>query len=405
MKIAPIVFAALISSLLISIPATAQECPSEREGNNSIAVADYVTSVPGSGCRQGSIDPADDWDYYSFDVDSPVSVTILTETQGDTVITLLDRGGSVIQENDDSEGSRSSRIDVYLLAGRYYVAVRSYGNASVIRSYILRIETPEPEGLESEDNGTIQTADEIGAIPGIASIRGSAGNGMDPQDDVDIFSVIVEAAGDSAPLVFTAILLADQQTAYDASAFTSVTLLDSDGARVEDFTWFEIEGAWSTYVPKPVPPGKYFLELRWPYATAPVGDYFVVVSSSFAEELSMPMHDSVWRSIEHDNTGALVGGSIHASGEMDRYTFTLSSRSRVTFTTFTGGDTIIALYGDSEMYEMLGMNDDISGDDRRSELQLSEVLDPEKAYYLTVKAYGGATIDRYILSLTIEPEP
>lgn len=115
-------------------------CISEIEPNDESVLADAMGAVPGNLCAMGSIDPIGDLDYYTFTVSTATTVTISTETSGDTRIALFDEIGNILAENDDvSVTDTSSWISTNLLAGTYYVGVRQFANSDWIPSYTLTV--------------------------------------------------------------------------------------------------------------------------------------------------------------------------------------------------------------------------------------------------------------------------
>jgi len=156
---------------------------SEVESNDSAGVADFITSIPGIGCMNGSISPVGDLDYYVFTVVTPTQVTIETLTPDDSEIRLMDEDGATIDQNDDvGSGQYRSRIIRNLSPGRYYVEVWEHGNDAEIHEYTLRV-FAEGCGSEVEPNDYNPIADYIGSVPGELCMTGS----IQYLGDVDYF--------------------------------------------------------------------------------------------------------------------------------------------------------------------------------------------------------------------------
>ncbi|MFC2082860.1 DVUA0089 family protein [Candidatus Bipolaricaulota bacterium] len=120
---------------------TGTSCVSEIEPNDDDFLADSLGILPGQLCASGSIDPAGDLDYFTFDVDVAGFVVLWTEATGDTEIALFDEVGNLLEENDDvAVDDTSSWIGRDLPAGVYFVAVREFTGADWIPSYTLYVE-------------------------------------------------------------------------------------------------------------------------------------------------------------------------------------------------------------------------------------------------------------------------
>jgi len=170
------------------------QCASEVEDNDSAALADYVTELPGNGCITGSIGVVGDIDFYYFDVSSARSVVIETQTNEDTEIALWDANGNPIAQNDDTAlNVYSSRIESFLEAGRYVVAVWEHGDDNVIYNYTLSIHA-QGCASEVEQNNTFAMADYLGVLPGQVCIAGTIG----VVGDFDVFAVVGLDAPDDA---------------------------------------------------------------------------------------------------------------------------------------------------------------------------------------------------------------
>jgi len=117
-------------------------CVSEVEPNDDYTLADAIGNLSGQLCASGSIGGSGDLDYFMFTVSRAMSVTLWTETTGDTEIALFDGAGNTLASNDDvSATDTSSWINIDLPVGTYYVAVREFTGADWIDSYLLYVST------------------------------------------------------------------------------------------------------------------------------------------------------------------------------------------------------------------------------------------------------------------------
>ncbi|MEH2057311.1 MAG: calcium-binding protein [Nostoc sp.] len=75
-----------------------------------------------------TVQPGDnaDFDFFTFSLANPGTVTINTATSGDTVLGLFNDTGTLVQSNDDNGASSSSLISSFLSAGTYSISVSKY---------------------------------------------------------------------------------------------------------------------------------------------------------------------------------------------------------------------------------------------------------------------------------------
>lgn len=97
---------------------------------------------------------------------------------GDTVIDLLDSGGSIIVSDDDSGGDGASRAELELVAGTYCMAMRSYDGGPMTAFVRVGREEHEPltlgmEGVIREISGSCADAVPFGALGETATASAS----------------------------------------------------------------------------------------------------------------------------------------------------------------------------------------------------------------------------------------
>lgn len=98
--------------------ATAEGLDTLTSGSNINISAELATVQPGNN---------PDFDFFTFFLANPGTVTIETETLGvDTVLGLFNSTGTVLQSNDDSGSGIGSLITASLGAGRYSISVSDY---------------------------------------------------------------------------------------------------------------------------------------------------------------------------------------------------------------------------------------------------------------------------------------
>ena len=133
-----LVMAATVSLMGVVVVADTMEqsgCSWEQESNNDVTVADSLDS----GCRQGSISPVGDADWYYFNVSGTGSIHIETTTSGDTEIYLYNSSLSLLASDDDSGVGYGSLIVRSLGPGTYFVQVVEHGYDSTVSAYELRV--------------------------------------------------------------------------------------------------------------------------------------------------------------------------------------------------------------------------------------------------------------------------
>ncbi|MBU1050753.1 PPC domain-containing protein [Candidatus Bipolaricaulota bacterium] len=341
------------------------QCNTEVEDNNSGPVADWVADLPGSGCIEGSIGIVGDLDFYYFDLSSSRWVTIETLTHEDTEITLLNSNGDVIAQNDDvALNVYSSSIQEYLYAGRYFVMVWEHGDDNVIYNYTLSVYT-EGCATEVEDNGSLALADYIGQFPGDACAVGTIG----VVGDLDVYSLAVT---DWTVLTISTITNED----------TEISLLSDTGTVLASNDDYVIGEYWS-WIEREVEPGTYYVVVREHGDDNVIYDYTLSVSGlSYISEVE-PNDDYTLA----DSLGSVPGkvsaaGAISVIGDLDYYTFDVTTATSVVIWTVTTGDTEIGLF--DALGNTLAENDDVSAGDPSSRISINLKAG---TYYVAVREF------------------
>ncbi|BBD65852.1 hypothetical protein NIES4072_04690 [Nostoc commune NIES-4072] len=103
--------------------------------NNSLDTAEGLGSLSSGSdinllAQLTTVQPGDkpDFDFFTFSLANPGTVTIATVTSGDTILGLFDITGTLLQSNDDSgvPGDNSSLITSSLGAGTYSISVSKF---------------------------------------------------------------------------------------------------------------------------------------------------------------------------------------------------------------------------------------------------------------------------------------
>ncbi|MFM1902830.1 MAG: hypothetical protein RLZZ440_730, partial [Planctomycetota bacterium] len=190
------------------------------EPNDSMAQATPVVPVANAASLSAVVGDgaygARDVDLFQVDLlaTQQLTLAVVAAAAGsslDSYLRLFDAAGRQLAANDDSASSvDSGLVFTATTAGRYYVGVSGFGNASYAAgspgsgtagstgSYRLdlafsEVEPPEPEPENpGEPNDTLATAT-VGLAAGedVAELAGMIGDGLNAAADVDLFSVVL----------------------------------------------------------------------------------------------------------------------------------------------------------------------------------------------------------------------
>jgi hypothetical protein len=113
----------------------------------------------------GYFQSPEDVDWYRLSLPSAGLLVISTEGNMDTLLSLYDRSGNLIQEDDDSgEYGNNARIAALVPAGTYYVKVSEYENHQGRYYLMTQIREPaKPDSFESDDSITDAKEIQVGA--------------------------------------------------------------------------------------------------------------------------------------------------------------------------------------------------------------------------------------------------
>ncbi|MEH2434205.1 MAG: DVUA0089 family protein [Nostoc sp.] len=101
--------------------------------NNLLSTAEVLGSLSSgsnvnASAQLAAVQPGDnsDFDFFTFSLGNPGTVTISTVTSGDTVLGLFDSAGTLLETNDDNGSSQGSLITSSLGAGTYSISVSKF---------------------------------------------------------------------------------------------------------------------------------------------------------------------------------------------------------------------------------------------------------------------------------------
>ena len=118
--------------------------------------ANTATRVTDNSTTRGSIEQAQDQDYFSFVAGANANYFIYTTSQIDSHCTLYDNGGRQIATDDDSGEDRNCRITEELMQGQTYVVMVRHFSAAGTGDYSLRVERgPQDQGNDRAGAQTV----------------------------------------------------------------------------------------------------------------------------------------------------------------------------------------------------------------------------------------------------------
>lgn len=431
--------------------ATVAQAVAESEPNDRTQDATPLDT----GSAAGSIDPAEDVDYYSFEV--PAGGSVRAETFPamagcfDSELTLIgevDGSTTALGANDDGDSGLCSLIDPTveefarnLEAGTYYIAVRrSPLVEDLTGDYVLLVEANAPAcgndipeaGEGCEDGNTIagdgcsatcqlEVATEIGGAGGSASLSVAANASAIvritvSEDGQSISATTKDMSGACA--VDTGLVLFDS-----AQNRLGLALGDGEGGEcgvirfpTDAFATNLVAGAYDLRVLNESGTNG-TVELTVTIHDAGCGNG-AIEGNEECDDGNRTPDDGCSRNCDIENLGTVTGpgpgstfsGAISYPGKEDYYRVTMTARGYIlaetgapSLGTCTGGaDTIIDLL--DSMYRPLGSVDDIGGTNLCSRLNFNSTnpfnLVQRGTYYVRVRAFpAAATIPAYELEI------
>ena len=256
-----------------------------------------ATSVTAGARVWGTIDPADDEDYFSLSVSSTVDYWIYTLGDLDTVGELLDSNGMSIDISD--RGGVLPNPDNFFLwqrlqSGTYYLKVTGYGSTD--EPYILRIR-------EFRDTTSRSNAVDPG------DLNGSARGTIDPEDDDDYFKLELS---ETTEVAIRASGFPDTVGELQRSNGTLIAYND-DGYLPGNRRNFLIRESLNA--------GVYYVKVR-SFAERSDGPYSV-----FATAITEP--GSAIADAQPLTLGGTAGGYIDPAGDVDYFSLTLEEATYV----------------------------------------------------------------------------
>ena len=200
-----------------------------------------ATSLTLGTAVDGVIDPADDRDFFTFEVpDTVESIDVWVYTQGsieDTAGGIFDPTGTVITTNDDNPLSATTShfyMGASLTPGTYYVIV--IGNGEDTGSYSLHTRTGEDHGDTREESSSLDVGSTVEGMIGSAT-------------DSDLFKVELSSRADI--VMYTSGSADTIGVLYD---YRGVELTDNDDSSIS-------EDKYEFFIGDSLEPGIYYIEV------------------------------------------------------------------------------------------------------------------------------------------------
>ena len=255
-----------------------------------------ATSVTAGARVWGTIDPADDEDYFSFSVSRTADYWIYTLGDLDTVGELLDSDGMSIESSD--RGAVLPNPENFFMwsklqSGTYYIKVTGYGATD--EPYILRVR--EFTDTTSRSNAATLNLD------------GSASGTIDPENDQDYFKLELSQA---------------TEVAIRASGFPDTVgeLQRSNGTVIASNDDGFLPGGWTNFlIRENLNAGVYYVKVS-SFAYSSDGPYTV-----FATAITEP--GSAIADAQPLTLGGAAGGIINPAGDEDYFSLTFDEPTYV----------------------------------------------------------------------------
>lgn len=257
----------------------------EQELNNLFSTAQRIEtpigSASGTTIWPATLTPANDLDYYEFEIAQFGTYSIRVDSTRDTYLTLYNQLLQPMAVNNDNgnpdmPNNLASGLTLVLPPGTYFLQVR-YAIATGIARYALRI-FPGFDARDydlSEPNNTHAQAVDLGTFSGDPFTSPGYGFANYGGGDVDVYRIHVPASG--TVLQFRTITATD----------TTLRVFSPDGMEYfnDDASWDDLNGRASQVSIVDAPAGVYYIHVStWGYWG---GYYNLLVRAELPNEFSL----------------------------------------------------------------------------------------------------------------------
>ena len=315
----------------------------------------------------GTIDPANDVDYFRIDISTPTFVSIFTTGDLDTIGTLQDNTGSELTSNDQSGEENNFLISTSLDPGIYFIEVS--GSGTETGDYVLHVDVVD---IVDNHGNTIETATTL-----TLTLDTSVSGRIDPADDADYFRIDI-----STPIIVSIFTTSDLDTVgilYDGTN----NFLQSDNQSGTDDNFL---------IRRLLEPGIYYIEVSG--SGTETGDYVLHV---------VDVVDNHGNTIETATTLTLntsVSGTINYRHDRDYFSLNINTQTFVSI--FTTGN----LYTAGTLYD--GTNTFLQSDFNSvgTNFLIGASLNPGTYFIEVVNPFGNTgNYTFYVLTDDHSPTP
>ena len=336
-----------------------------------------ATAVTVGPATAGKIEVGTDVDMFAVDLTAGSVYDFRTATNDDTILTLFDDQGGLLDSNDDEDvqaGLLNSLISGYTApaTGTYYLLVESY--QSTLADYTIIV-----------SGGTAPTPDDHGddqaSATAITVNQGTSGK-IEVGTDIDMFAIDVTAG-----------------TVYDFKTDTFddtiLTLFDDQGNLIDSNDDEDpLAGLYNSLISQWTAPntGTYYLMVESYQNT--LADYTITASAPTTPTPPTTVPD------DHGNdmasataivlSSTATAGKIEVAGDEDWFEVDLTDGKSYEFRAATTGDTTLALMDGQG--NQLGFNDDDTAGMTLGSV-IAYVATGSGSHYLVVKGKGQTTPD------------
>jgi hypothetical protein len=345
-----------------------------------------------------SIHLAGNVDWTRFTLTGPSDVLLRTGPRagfagGDTVMWLYGPNSSATQVayNDDASGVWSQITAANLPPGTYYIRIEEYGNNGTIDGYTLFLDTT-PVAI----TGDAYEPDNTPADAKVITDGETQNRSIHLSGNEDWARFTLAGPSD--------VVLRTGPRSGFVGGDTVMWLYGPNSSATQVAYNDDASGVWSQITAASLPPGTYYVRIQEYGNNGTIDGYTLFLDATavvITGDTYEPDNTSADSKLISD--GETQNRSIHLPGNVDWARFTLGGPSDVLLRTgprtgFSGGDTVMWLYGPNSAATQVAYNDDTSG----AWSQITAANLPAGTYYVRVEEYGNnGTIDGYTLFLDV----
>ena len=336
--------------------------------SNEAAVGSGVVLVPvplvinGPAVTGNLVSPGDvNWYTITITTDATYTIDTAPGTLADNYMYLYGPNSQTacLQEDDDSGLADAAQIVRPLTPGLYYVKIRAF-DGTITGTYTICASTPSTAPVP--------------LIEGAAPITGN----IAPAADVDWYTFTVVTAGVYTINTSAGTLADNYMSLYGPDSQTALLQEDDDNGDNP-----------AALIMRPLTAGTYYVKVR-AYSTTDTGTYTI--------NLSLAPPPII---VELTVNAAPITGTIAPAGDVDWYSFTVSTAGVYTINTASGtlADNYMYLYGPDSQTTLLQEDDD-NGASLAAQIVRTLTVG---TYYVKMRAYSATATGTYTIHVSLAP--